>query len=356
MSFRANLQYLRAQRNLTQERLAMLLGVSRQAISKWESEKAYPEMDKLLMICDLFGCTLDDLVLGDVSRPAASASAAGSSNVDSSAEAASPLAASSKTAGIIAPIAELAQDITGYDEHRRRFALLIAGGVAAIIAGVGIGNLFDSSNSILGATPLNDFLTFLCICVGVIAGLAMLIPGGLSRIDFKRRHPYVEDFYTGEDRSRELRLLVIGIVGGISAILIGIAVTVYADDMLGVSDGWPNAIFLLLCAPGVFGFVYCGMRYSLLDINAYNRVAEDDRKERAGEQDFYDKLTGAACGIIMMIATLIGLCLLFLSPAALRGDWSTGVTSMFWVAWPIGGVLCGIAATAIQLFKNYRER
>lgn len=67
MSFRTNLQYLRAQRNMTQERLAMLLGVSRQAISKWESEKAYPEMDKLLMICDLFGCTLDDLVLGDVS-------------------------------------------------------------------------------------------------------------------------------------------------------------------------------------------------------------------------------------------------------------------------------------------------
>ena len=64
MSFRDNLQYLRAQRNFTQERLAMLLGVSRQAISKWESGKAYPEMDKLLMICDLFGCTLDDLVLG----------------------------------------------------------------------------------------------------------------------------------------------------------------------------------------------------------------------------------------------------------------------------------------------------
>ena len=36
MSFRTNLQYLRAQRNMTQEQLAMLLGVSRQAISKWE--------------------------------------------------------------------------------------------------------------------------------------------------------------------------------------------------------------------------------------------------------------------------------------------------------------------------------
>lgn len=65
--FRANLQYLRAQRNMPQEQLAMLLGVSRQAISKWESEKAYAEMDKLLMICDLFGDSLMTLVLGDVS-------------------------------------------------------------------------------------------------------------------------------------------------------------------------------------------------------------------------------------------------------------------------------------------------
>ena len=43
MSFRENLQYLRGTRNMTQEQLAMLLGVSRQAISKWESEKAYPD-------------------------------------------------------------------------------------------------------------------------------------------------------------------------------------------------------------------------------------------------------------------------------------------------------------------------
>lgn len=35
MGFRDNLQYLRAERNMTQEQLAMLLGVSRQAISKW---------------------------------------------------------------------------------------------------------------------------------------------------------------------------------------------------------------------------------------------------------------------------------------------------------------------------------
>ena len=246
MSFRTNLQYLRAQRNMTQEQLAMLLGVSRQAISKWESEKAYPEMDKLLMICDLFGCTLDDLVLGDVSASVnVGAAARGAAEGDHGSAARTvtgegagepaymkeadgsigesarsggdgingPSSAnalpgemlhgtSSSRPGTLANVAALPQDLTGYDEHRRRFALLIAGGVAVIIAGAGIGNLFDSDNSILGVTPLNDFLTFLGICVGVIIGLAMLIPGGMSHTDFKRRHPYVEDFYAARCRPR----------------------------------------------------------------------------------------------------------------------------------------------------------
>ena len=56
MSFKDNLVYLRTSNGLTQERLAVLLGVSRQAISKWESDHAYPEMDKLLTICQVFDC------------------------------------------------------------------------------------------------------------------------------------------------------------------------------------------------------------------------------------------------------------------------------------------------------------
>ena len=66
MSFRDNLQHLRATRNMTQEQLAMLLGVSRQSVTKWEAEKSYPEMDKLLKMCQIFECSLDDLVQGDL--------------------------------------------------------------------------------------------------------------------------------------------------------------------------------------------------------------------------------------------------------------------------------------------------
>ncbi len=44
----------------------MLLGVSRQSVTKWEAEKSYPEMDKLIKMCQIFECSLDDLVQGDL--------------------------------------------------------------------------------------------------------------------------------------------------------------------------------------------------------------------------------------------------------------------------------------------------
>ena len=61
MAFGENLQALRRAQGLTQEQFAEELEVSRQAVSKWESGKGYPEMDKLLYICRRYGTTLDTL-------------------------------------------------------------------------------------------------------------------------------------------------------------------------------------------------------------------------------------------------------------------------------------------------------
>ena len=54
----------------------MLLGVSRQSVTKWEAEKSQPEMDKLLKMCEIFDSTLDELVTGDLTGRAAPATAA----------------------------------------------------------------------------------------------------------------------------------------------------------------------------------------------------------------------------------------------------------------------------------------
>ena len=62
MNFGKNLQYLRRlSKNLTQEELAEKLNVSRQTVSKWETNEALPEMDKALELCRIFNCSLDNL-------------------------------------------------------------------------------------------------------------------------------------------------------------------------------------------------------------------------------------------------------------------------------------------------------
>lgn len=67
MGIGKNLQFLRQLRNgMTQEDLAERMGVSRQTVSRWETDQAYPEMDKLLELCELFSCTLDQLVREDM--------------------------------------------------------------------------------------------------------------------------------------------------------------------------------------------------------------------------------------------------------------------------------------------------
>ena len=388
MSFRDNLQYLRAQRNFTQERLAMLLGVSRQAISKWESGKAYPEMDKLLMICDLFGCTLDDLVLGDVRAPrlvpdatpepsdgmgaagfpeaergicnGGSTSDATSSNTAAKQSTAYGLS-SNVSAGQQAVSVALPEDLTGYDAHMNSFAWKVAAGIAAIIAGVAVGVLFDSEGTVSGLLARSEFLTFVCTIIGVIIGLAFLIPAGMAHAEFVRRHPFIEDFYTDDDRSRRAKELAVGVVGGIGLILLGVAVTVYGEETLGIEEGWPVSVMLLCVAAGVFCFIYFGIRYGMMNIDAYNHEAESERREREREAqggDFYDKLTGLVCGIIMLIATVVGLWMLFTGGPIDGGGherWLSG-NGLFWLAWPIGGILCGVATCIIQIFRSFHDR
>jgi len=61
---------------LSQEELSAKLGVSRQSVSKWESDQAKPEVDKLILLSQLFGITLDELITNSapVSAPIASKS------------------------------------------------------------------------------------------------------------------------------------------------------------------------------------------------------------------------------------------------------------------------------------------
>ena len=65
MSFAENLKQIRKDNHLSQEELAELLNVSRQAVSKWEQDQGYPEVEKLLLLSDKLHISLDALMSVD---------------------------------------------------------------------------------------------------------------------------------------------------------------------------------------------------------------------------------------------------------------------------------------------------
>lgn len=62
----AKMQEYRKKAGLSQEEFADKIGVTRQAVSKWETDKAYPDLDKLVAICDIFQVSIEELIYGKI--------------------------------------------------------------------------------------------------------------------------------------------------------------------------------------------------------------------------------------------------------------------------------------------------
>ena len=379
MSFRTNLQYLRAERHMTQEQLAMLLGVSRQSVTKWEAEKSYPEMDKLIKMCQIFECSLDDLVIGDVSRrgipvredlggrsmarsparivdsdmPAASLAVAPH---DASLGAPAEPAHASSIGGACAIPAGPATDVCGYDEHMVTFARKIAIGVVLCILGAAAAIFTDE-------VMHSDGIVLLATFAFVAAGLAFTIPAGIDHAAFAKAHPYVADFYTAEEKATARRRASIAIVAGIAVILLGVAVAGLFEVESNVQV-YGDSLMMVLVAFGVGMIVHWGMLWGLTDLADYNKewletvelsddeLAQlDQRSREAYLRANNPRRRGAAdrkgktCMVIMLVATMVALVWLF---AASAMGASEGVSGLFWLPWVVGSLGSGIALIVID--------
>ncbi|MNP28522.1 hypothetical protein D3C76_1214900 [compost metagenome] len=65
MSFKNKLQNIRKEKGLSQESIAERIGVSRQAVAKWETGQSYPDVENLILISDMFKVSIDKLVKED---------------------------------------------------------------------------------------------------------------------------------------------------------------------------------------------------------------------------------------------------------------------------------------------------
>lgn len=291
MPFSENLSYLRKRKQLTQEQLAEQLGVSRQAVSKWEAGASYPEMDKLLLLCQLFSCSMDDLARKDVTQV-------------------------------------LREDSAGYDAFMNRTSALMAVGTGLLL---------------LGAAAMMCLRAYVSMQAGIIVlmvlvaiSLSIFIFQGIQMEQFEKAHPYLEDFYTQQRKDRYQHTFAIGMAASMGMLFLGV-ICIIALPMLGVAMDGAAAALLLCAALSISTFVYLGMQKDKYDLEKYNHKQQMRPEIRQREQR-----SGAICGAIMMAATAVYLLL-----GLLLGKWHPG-----WVVFVIGGILCGIVSTVLEQDKK----
>ena len=282
MSFRDNLQHLRATRNMTQEQLAMLLGVSRQSVTKWEAQKSYPEMDKLLKMCAIFDCTLDDLVQGDLTGREPEISAA-------------TVPAGPPT------------DICGYDEHQRMMAWKVPTGISAILLAIAIALFFDGIPE-FDSAPWHDGIFALIVLMGVLAGLAFLVPAGMEHAAFQKAHPFVEDFYTDNDKAQARKAFSGGLIAGIGPVADGIN---WLNAKLG--EAWEFLATIHLATVIYYVILFVAVQLlRLLIVKCISHLFSLDVLPM--------RILNGALGAVLMVAAVFLLLLLVFAIVAVFGD------------------------------------
>ncbi len=224
MTFGENLQFLRKRMGLTQEDLADKMEVSRQSVSKWESNSAYPEMDAILRLCNLFSCDMDTLLRGDVSR-------------------------------------RFGEDAAAYDRHMNTFSAAIAAGVGLILGGVTLMLL-------LAALGIAEELATIVFFALLIAAVVIFIVSGMNHDAFLRRHPNAGPCYTQEEMERFERRFPLLIAVPIALILLGvlalIAIGLYPAQKFP-TEQWEalcGALLLLCVTVAVTVLVWAGIQHS----------------------------------------------------------------------------------------------
>lgn len=224
--FSENLPILRRKAGHTQETLAEELGVSRQAVGKWEKGKTMPEANTLLTLAGLLGCSLDTLMLETLSRESIS-------EPEPSGE------------ELIKPEPEQAEDAAAFEAYNAcmdRVAAMMGLGVGAIP--VAIGNMI-----FLMALGFPEGASVGIILMGIAAAVSLIVFSGLKDEAFQEANPYVPDLYTERERFGFQRIFHLGCTGAVTAILADVAVFVFLGAIL---EGHERLSMALL---GIFLFV-----------------------------------------------------------------------------------------------------
>lgn len=291
------LSALRKEKGWTQSELADKLGITNQAISKWENGDSFPETGLLAPLSELFGISIDELLKG---RRRETPENEPTEIVCDNRENGGP---------------RIPENVKP-DAWQKKFAITLSICVSALIAGVVALILFcllAKDNQIFVLCGLWILLSVAAVSVGV-----MCYTGILDSFYFRN--------VNRAEHKDKVKTFARAIACGVSLCIVGVAffcacaAGTYAALVAGLTGGFA------LIAAGVFLFIYFGIIWEgyIRSLAEENIALNIDSVKREGVSRF--------SGVVMLAATVVFLALGFFADL-----WHPG-----WAVFPLGGVICAI--------------
>jgi transcriptional regulator with XRE-family HTH domain len=322
MIFADKLILLRKKNGWSQEELAEKLGVSRQAVSKWESAQTVPDLDKILLMARLFGVSTDYLLKDEIEQE---------EHVGDG----EPIENKKKLS-----LAFAHEYLTWRMGAAKRIALGVALCILAATPLILLGGLSEGygiSEDVAGGVGLIVLLALIAAAVAVFVHCGFLNAPYefLEKEDFELEYG-VEGMVKEKQKQYRSIYAKANIIGAVLCILS--PVPLVAGALMSLDDFYLvclTDVLLCIVAAAVYMFVRVGTVWGAMQ--RLLREGEFEPKSKKG-----NRLHEAVEGAYWSIATAGYLLWSFLS-----GDWH-----ITWVVWPVAGVLFG----AIEAVMGYKEK
>ena len=272
MSFEEKLQQLRKEKGLSQEDLAHQLNVSRQAVSKWESQNGYPEIEKMILISDLFQVSLDYLMKEDYEEH------------------------ENETISSFHLMTQ--QNIEDYLHFKKSFALRIGSSVLLMIVGLFIAALCaDTSYQSIGVF---GFLIMVGIGVFFII-MTTLLKESKFKIENEEIKIAFNDLQNLQEQYQHFhKYFTLAIAGGVLLIIVSLACIVLLHETFPQYENILGAQFLLCIGIAVFLFIYFGILKDTYQFLIHNKAYMKAKKKEQQIENIY-AFTMPLAAILYMI-------------------------------------------------------
>lgn len=303
MSFGENLQYLRKKNGITQEDLADKLDVTRQTVSKWEQDGNYPETEKILKLCKMFGVTMDELLMGDV-------------------------------AGVVTEDDQVKEKATieQYEKEFKGFACAISIAVLIAMLGVALYSFFCSfaepTSPVVWSQSKSNIISCVSLFMCLAATTSICIAFGIKHENFVKEYDLTSIAYDKQTIKKYSSRMAAGIVSGIALIIAGLILFICFSESAEHVILYLSSLFMLLIGASAFLIIYTVMGYERVTVEV---VQKEKRKKNSTTAQ---RLLDSMYAIIMIVATIIYLCFGFID-----NNWQSAA-----IIYASAGLLCGVVS------------